>query len=357
MSSIRLLLLICLTACSQHEYIRESGKETTPKEKQDELFDPNLQVFQSKERSIVLLLPMTGPHESIGKGVLNSCLIADKEASNLDFHVVDTADASIEKSKVFDFFKNKNIHAIIGPVFSSEVKQYKAIFPKIPMFSLSNNLKVNSEHVRACGVSLEDEISAIVRYALADDIDSFLIMLPEGETGDQVLKVLTDELGKIGISDGDDLEIIRYTSISRKNATKHAKNSGKKAVFVINPILIIPKLENMHVFTLSSVALANPESWNDAIVAFANNDMQEQFKNKYYSTFGAYPKTLDIIAYDLIKIIGGADDGVDGDYEGCLGKFSVSKKDGFKRQLKIFRIKDSKLSATLLYDTDEKSSK
>ena len=59
----------------------------------------------------------------------------------------------------------------------------------------------------------------------------------------------------------------------------------------------------MDVFTLSSVALANSEVWNGAIFAFSDNLEQQKFVKKYYSAFRKQPTVLDMVGYDLMKIV------------------------------------------------------
>ncbi|MDR2157786.1 MAG: hypothetical protein LBO02_00520, partial [Holosporaceae bacterium] len=232
MFPIRLLLLIFLASCSPDKDIRVGEKFPVQKEDVDELFDPRLKSLKKKENSVLLLLPTSGRNEAVGKSILNACILAAADSRNIDFYVVDAADPSVEKFQIYERFKNRNLKAVIGPVFSSETKQYGALFPKIPILSFSNDQKINGDHVFACGLSLHEEIQSLFSHAHILKINSFLIMLPEGETGDQILGIVENELKKYALERGDDWEVIRYRSISRKAATKYVKNSGKKAVFV-----------------------------------------------------------------------------------------------------------------------------
>ncbi|MDR1982510.1 MAG: penicillin-binding protein activator [Holosporaceae bacterium] len=344
-SSIKLLLLICLASCSVSKDVRHKEKPPIPKTKVDDLFDPKLRSFGKKGNSVLLLLPMSGNNESIGRNILNACLLAVDNSRNIDFHLIDTANTSIEKCKMYDYFKDKNLKAIIGPVFFHEIKPYSALFPDVPILSFSNNLKINRGHIFACGLSLQDEIQALMAYANSQEINSFLIMLPEGDIGTQILEILEDELKKYGLEEGDDLEIIRYSSISRKAATKYAKNSNKKAVFVINPILTISKLKDIRVFTVSSAALSNSEAWDGVIFAFSDNDELRKFSERYNANFGVYPNVLDIIGHDLMKIvrefINLQKPIVGNHHQGCMGEFLIDKNTGPKRDLQIFRMENS----------------
>jgi hypothetical protein len=343
--SIKLLLLICLASCSLSKDIRYKEKSPIVKTKVDDLFDPKLISLGKKENSVLLLLPMSGNNEPIGRNILNACLLAADDSLNIDFYVIDTANTSTEKFKIYDYFRNRNLRAVIGPLFFHEIKQYSILFPSIPIFSLSNNLKINSDHVFACGLSLQDEIRVLMSYANSQEINSFLVMLPEGSIGNQILEILNDEFKKYGLEEGDDLEIIRYTSISRVAATKYAKNSNKKAVFIINPILTIPKLKDMEVFTISSAALSNSEAWNGVIFAFSNNIELQKFNEKYNTIFKTHPNVLDIIGYDLMKIVqefvNSKKPIMEEQYHGCMGESFIGKGAGLKRELQIFRLENS----------------
>jgi hypothetical protein len=332
-----------LVACSPGKDISRDKKIPASGSGVDEFFDPNLKLFGQRKNSVLLILPMSGGNESVGKNTLNACLLAAEDSPNIDFCVIDSANPSMDKLAAYGKFGN--LKAVVGPIFSHEVKRYGALFPNIPIFSLSNDLKINNDHVFACGLSLQDEIHALFAHANSQNLDSFLIMIPEGEFGNQILEVVCSELKKYGIEEGDDLEIIRYVSISRKVATKYVKNSHKKAVFIVDPILNVSKLD-AQTFTLSSVALSNPEIWDGVIFAFSDGPEQVEFMQKYRSVFGTSPKILDMIGHDLMRIIRESIDSpksiVGNGYHGCLGEFSIDKKNGLRRKLNIFRLENSK---------------
>jgi hypothetical protein len=168
-------------------------------------------------------------------------------------------------------------------------------------------------------------------------------MLPEGEFGDQILANIKTEAGKRGLD--EDMDIVRYTSISSKDAMKCLRTSGKKAAFVVDPLLDTSKLKNIYVFTLSSSALSNNSAWNGSIFAFADNPEQKEFMAEYQDLFGKSPTILDIISYDLAKVacqsIENEKSVFEENYSGCLGKFSIKKGQGLNRDLRIFCLKDS----------------
>ncbi len=315
----------------------------------DYLIDQKLKntALKKSENTILLLLPLSGNNEKLGKGILNACILSAHESRNTDikFQIVDTADINLEKSQLHKKFKNHNIIAIIGPVFFSESRQYGALFPNIPIFTFSNNLKANNDHIFTCGLSPQDEINEIFSYARSKEVDSFLVLLPESEYGDEILSCVKSAI-KHSKLDLDDIEFIRYKSLSKKNAMKCVKNSGKKAVFILDPILNIKKLEEIQVFTLSSHAISDPQAWDGAIFAFPDVERLSDFTEKYKLMFKSTPNILDILGYDLCGTVFWTVLNNDKyeklnflniEYNGCLGKFKIEKNRGLKRNLELFQ--------------------
>jgi hypothetical protein len=267
----------------------------------DELSDPSLQYENNRPNSVLLLLPMSGSNGFLGQDMVNVCLLSldNNNSSNITFHVVDSADPSLDKFSLSRRFPN--LRAIIGPVFAQEAKQYGALFPNIPLLSLSSDPNVNSNHVFACGPSHRDEIHTLFTQMNNQDITGALVILPEGSRGDQILDIILDELK--GSEENDSLEIIRYTSISQKAATKYAKNSGKKVIFVIDHILNLQKLSDKYVLTLSSVALSNREVWNGVFFAYCEVEKQQKFIPEYRNAFGGSPTPLAMVFHDLFSCL------------------------------------------------------
>lgn len=347
---LSIFFALILTSCSlQHHDAKVQQKN----ENIDTLKDENLKKIaqQNSDNKVLLLLPLSGTNAELGKGILNACILAANESTyqNIDFIIVDTADRSLDKNQLAskykkDKHKKDNIRAIIGPVFFTEAKRYGALFPNTPMFTFSNNIKANSKHIFACGLSPQDEINEIFAYARRKDISSFLIMLPKGNYGDEIEQYLKKSMKNFDFDDENDVEIIRYDKMDRKKATKYAKESGKQGIFVLDPILDILELsESMKVFTLSSNALQDREAWLGSVFAFSNIQELFKFSEKYKAIFGHTPSVLDMIGYDIVTVL--CEFGNDPNeifvlenkqLQGCLGEFTITKDHGLKRRLRLY---------------------
>ncbi len=340
-----MFVALLLSSCSTQHEIKIPQKD----KKIDLSNDFHLKKIskENANNTILLLLPLSGANANLGQGILNACILSAKEAqnTNIDFVVIDTADRSLDKNQLCWKYKDKNLRAIVGPIFFTEAKRYGALFPTVPMFTFSNNVKVNSNHIFACGLSPQDEINEIFSFARKNKIEDFLVMLPKGKYGDEIEQYLKISMKKFGFVEEYEVEIIRYDSIGRKEATNYVKNSGKHAAFILEPILDFEKLpENIEVFTLSSHALQNKDAWNGCIFAFSNIQELVNFSAKYKNTFGYTPSVLDMIGYDITSALcNSASDPYEAfslehkELHGCLGDFSIIKNKGVKRELHLYK--------------------
>jgi hypothetical protein len=298
---------------------------------------------------VLLLLPLSGPHREIGNNILKACLLSANEFHNskISFYVIDTANSSLDKYALYEKFNGENLKAILGPIFFYEAKQFGALFPNTPIFTFSNNLDVNNAHVFSCGISPLDEIRTIFAYVKKHKLYDFLFLLPENELGDQLQQYINQEASKSHFNDLGEIEIVRYRSISSQNVRKFIKNSKKKAVFLIDPVVNPRDFTNIHVFTLSSSVFANQELWHGAYFAFSNEHHLQKFKDKYQRIYGNTPGILEAIGYDICNFLYDIilceipEDFFCSKHEGCLGAFFIKKNSGLKRKLFVRQLNNA----------------
>jgi hypothetical protein len=382
-----LLAIFILVGCStvyKNPNLKET-KEVMQKDRRreavrsaiDPLLDTDLERLANEKSSsaIMLALPLSGKNSPIGRSILAACLLAQQELNHcdVDMYVVDSSDKNLDMHQVYNHFRSRNLRAIIGPVFYGEIKKFSALFPSVPLFTLSNNEKGKNNHVFVCGLAPKNEIKQLFLSMKLMGIDGLFVALPNGKFGDTLLKYFKKECGEDW-----DMEVMRYDFISLENARKCVKNSTKSAVFALDPLFNAQEktqtiardngwvytddyrsravetrnYAHKKIFTLSSCALAEKAAWNGAFFAFAKNDNIVNFSARYKEIFSQDPSILNIIAYDLSKIIllkifeNGTTTSLDGDtnknifvgdFSGCLGKFMIHKKHGMKRKLSTLR--------------------
>ncbi len=329
----KLLLLALLTSCTSND----TSNRTFPPSKIS-YPDVQLEKFQKADNSVVLLIPISGPHKEIGENVLNACILGN-QSSNMDIYVVDTNNFSDDLQQS-DFYKLK---AVVGPVFFKETYKFASIFQNVPLFSLSNNVNANNEHIYACGLAPQEEIESIFRYMRRNKLRSLTVFLPEADFAKSIAPIIHKEATKHGM-DEETFNIVSYNSST--NLDELTQDLNTSAIFAFEPI----HSSKAKVFTLSALALSNPEKWEGAMFAYADTAEQRSFIEDYQKTFHQSPTVISLAAYDAIKMITESSiknkDMFGENYNGTLGNFRLKKGKGIIRNLEIFKIKNSeKVSA------------
>ena len=358
--TLLITLALILTSCSTDKKPRESLssllKYASFEAEVPEVSEDGFAKYAKNK--ILVLLPLSGNNENLGRDIVNAVTLAvtESENKNTDFWIVDTEDPKNSKIKLYDRFKNTEFTAIIGPVFYGEARQFGSLFPKVPIFTLSNNPKVNNDHVFSCGVSPRDEIRSIFSFIKSSNIDGLLAFIPNGSVGDQILSCIKQEMKRRNISK-EEVEFIRYDRISRQNATELAQNSEKNAIFAMEPIFDIRELNGKQVITLCSSVQMDPTLWKGAVYAFTKSKAMTEFSENYRAKFKKSPQMIETVAYDItnalldsINFHESEEEPVNekdknkniflGRHSGCLGDYVLRKNSGCIRKLKINFVTD-----------------
>lgn len=335
---VLLLSLLLLTSCSSQKDTKRIWhmKSIVRDQMHVDLSQP------SRENSVLLLLPLSGSNKSVGRGILNSCLLAELD-KNVEYYVIDT-DQPLDSFSLQNRFKDKNIKAVIGPVFYHDAQKFGVLFSEIPVLSLSNNIKINNNHIIACGVSPQSEIKRLTRFARSQCASGIIAILPKTLLGDSIASCLKKELSTVN----DELEIIRYDEITKEDVIRSINSSNKKIAFIIEPICSVTELESTKIFTLSSIALSDLTAWNGAIFAYSANDQLNYFSSEYERIFSKKPSTLGILGYDIINAVSQAIHNgapiMSKRFKGCLGDFYISPKYGMNRHLQVLAVENSAIT-------------
>lgn len=294
--------------------------------------EEDLKNVKKADSSIVLLVPISGPHKKIGQNVLNACILGNKN-SNTDVYVIDTNDYS-------DFLQQASfpkLKAVIGPVFFQESYKFASIFQTVPIFSLSNNTSANNGHIYACGLSPQEEIETVFKYMRKKRIKSLTMFVPEGELFKSVSLIVRREATKYNMAE-ENFNVVSYKE--SEDLSEIVQNSNASAIFAFEPV----QSETAEVFTMSSLALSNPEKWEGAKFVYADSEDQRKFIEEYKKIFHMTPTVISLAAYDVMKMISESTmehkEIFDEDYYGTLGRFRIKKDKGIIRNLRMFKIEN-----------------
>ena len=161
----------------------------------EETYDDEIQPDINNENelnqiiNIGLMLPLTGPHYSIGQSLLNASQLAlyTSKNSNINFIVKDVGETK-NLTKSFYELVNDDVELIVGPVFSEKLKILNPMSrdEKVKLISFSNNIDITSKNVSAFGLSPEDEIEKLFRYCDSKNLKRIKVILPENIYGNKI---------------------------------------------------------------------------------------------------------------------------------------------------------------------------
>ena len=324
--ALKLLLLFVLASCSSDH---TSDQKISPPPVS--YYDKTLEDFRQADNSIVLLVPLSGEHKNLGRNILNACVLGNQN-SNMDIHVIDTNNYSddLQQSSF------PNLRAVVGPVFFQESYKFASIFNHVPLFSLSNNK--TARHIYACGLSPQEEIEKIFKYMRKKSLASLTMFVPEGEFFKSVSLIVRREAAKYEMEE-EDFTVITYKP--KDDLAELVQNATSQAIFAFEPVQSM----KAKVFTMSSLALSNPEKWEGAMFAYTDSEDQREFIKTYKEAFQEAPTVISLAAYDLIKMINESSmqykKMFDEPYQGTLGTFIIKKDQGMVRHPKMFKIENA----------------
>lgn len=354
--AIRFLPFLLLLSCSSPQ---KPQKELFKEDLQNNLLTPELKTLSQQNinsaNNILLLLPLSGPNKEIGEDIFNTSilLLHENNCSNINFIVKDSSKDVNEWAKEL---QNIKITSIIGPVFSNEAKKAGVLFPDIPIFSLSNNPEINNSHTFACGISPQHELKTLTKYMIANKKDDLIIFGADCDFCNRMIRFVKSEFLSYN-RNPDNIKTIIYEKISKKDALDIIYSYKKKSVLILDPFLKLAQLRDVNVFTLSSIAISDPKSWEGAIFSYESSDNQENFLEKYKSVYKRAPGVLSMVSYDVLKAVLNSSElySIRNDPEtkftdilykthhsGILGSFYIKPKRGIRRPLGIFKLENGK---------------
>ena len=331
--------MVLLTSCT---VVKDTPKQQISPEKRVRKLpndDSYLKFLANRSvmNSIVLLVPLSGSNANLGRNILNAALQSNIN-EQLDIYAVDTNNLPDD----LNISQFPNVKAVIGPVFSHEVNKIAPIFSSVPVLTLSNNIKLNNGHIFACGLSPQDEFHSIFSYLQKNGISSIAFILPGGKFSDELVASAQKIASEYRIHE-DEIDVLFYEKSAKNDIHSFIAECDKKALFICEPLINIKNL-SIPVFTMSSIALSDPQRWNGIKIASDENENQKKFISEYSKFFHFKPTTISLVAADLINVIDYAISNnaeiFDIDFRGICGNFSLKKGQGIKRNLRILTLLD-----------------
>ena len=173
------------------DFVGNKKTDSISEETYDEEIKPDINNDNELNQiiNIGLMLPLTGPHYSIGQSLLNASQLAlyTSKNSNINFIVKDVGETK-NLTKSFYELVNDDVELIVGPVFSEKLKVLNPMSrdENVKLISFSNNIDITSKNLSAFGLSPEDEIEKLFRYCDSKNLKRIKIILPENIYGNKI---------------------------------------------------------------------------------------------------------------------------------------------------------------------------
>ena len=154
----------------------------------------------------------------------------------IKFFVRDTGDED-NLTKIFYDLLNEEVDIILGPVFSNNILKIQPLAKdeNVQIVTFSNNTKVAQENLYIFGLTLEDEIQSILKYATKIGHKKFAAILPDNDYG----KRIKNEIEKFHYNHSSQLVKTIMYNTNDPDFYKIAKNKNsniKENFNVITPL-------------------------------------------------------------------------------------------------------------------------
>jgi len=342
------------------DFVGNKKTDSISEETYDEEIKPDINNDNELNQiiNIGLMLPLTGPHYSIGQSLLNASQLAlyTSKNSNINFIVKDVGETK-NLTKSFYELVNDDVELIVGPVFSEKLKILNPMSrdEKVKLISFSNNVDITSKNISAFGLSPEDEIEKLFRYCDSKNLKRIKVILPENIYGNKIKDKILN-LNKLDLNidskffyydpkNPDFYEVSKrvanyetrkenlkneisrlseFTDEISKAKIKKLKKLDTYGELNFDALLIIvnkfdelisfssvlpyydvdpKKIQYLGTSTWNKTAIVKEPSLNGGIFTDIDQDSLEKFINHYEKYFKEKPHELAAFAFDIIGLI------------------------------------------------------
>ena len=350
-----------------------------------------------------LLAPLSGEYKELGNSLLYSLQLALDEINDKNVYIIPRDSGTGDKKKLnkaIQEIKSQNANIIIGPIDNGDFDLVKKYADTI-FISPSNIDPEFQNNIISIGISLESQMSALMKFIKKQKRNKTIILLPKNNYTNFVEKKL-DNLDlknyKIFKYSSDpkvltgEIEILTNYSQRKKKLENRKKMFEDKedeqskrqlerleqkytlgdvnfdSVIIIDFGNSLKSVLTSLVFTdvdQEKVLFTTVNQWFDESIFYENTVKSlyypsvnykefKKYKNTYYKTFNSSPSEMTILAYDAIGLIYYAwkkkgkinsvnDFSFKGKIKGKIGTFSFDNKK-IIQNLNIYKAENKKFT-------------
>lgn len=147
---------------------------------------------------VALLLPMTGQYADLGTKLYDAAQLAlfDIGKPNIELLPIDTKGTVIGATRAAKEAISKNVHLILGPIFSESTRAVAPLGYKhdVNIVSFSNDTSLAGEGVFMLGFSPEQQMKRVINYALTNEVTLFADIVPNNSYGAMISRLLREQV-------------------------------------------------------------------------------------------------------------------------------------------------------------------
>ena len=306
----------------------------------------------NKTLKVGLLAPLSGPYGEVGNSLLYSLQLSLEEINDKNVFIVPKDSGLNNEDKInsaINDFRSLDIKVIIGPISQEEFKYVKK-YNDLIFISPSNINPEISNNIISIGVSLESQLTTLIKFIKKQKKTKTIIMYPKNNYSDLIEKKLKNlDLNNIKtfvyssnpeILTGE-IEILTNYSQRKRNLELRKKMFEDKEdeqsikelerleqLYTLgdvnfDSIIIIDFGNNLKSVltslvysdvTQDKVLFTTVNQWFDESIFYENTIENiyypsvnykefKKYNNKYYERFKIYPNEITILAYDALGLI------------------------------------------------------
>ena len=274
---------------------------------------------------VAMLLPLSGSDANVGQSMKNAAMMAvgDINNNNLVVQFYDTKGTGSGARIALENALSARSDLILGPLKAEEVIAIsgEARAKDVPVVSFSTSPNVLQEGVYSIGLLNDDQIRRIVRYAAEQGRHRLAAVLPDSQSGLNMLKSLL----KAGQRYGVEITKVGFYSPSAMDfgglaTAMIGSRSGDDVGF---DALLVPEFGNrlkaitsmfsyydvaapqvlfMGTSVWANTGLSKETELYGAVYPMMPQSRIENFNQKYSELFGNRPNSLGIYAYDAVTM-------------------------------------------------------
>ena len=287
---------------------------------------------------VAMLLPLSGKAQEAGESMKNAAMLAigDLNNNNLVVQFYDTKSTSSGARVAVENAVSSGCDLILGPLMSEEVAAITPVAKDkdIPVISFSTSPSVLQEGIYTLGLLNEEQIDKIVKYAVQQGRKRIAVVLPDNQSGLNMLKSAMASasaegasITKVGFYRPEEMDFSSLvTSMigSSKVAASQSKDTEKSSSIGVGfDALLVPESGNRlksitSMFSYYDVAapevlfmgtsvwansnLSKETELYGAVYPLMSDGRMKHFAYKYNEMFSQKPNPLGIFAYDAIAL-------------------------------------------------------